>query len=106
MAARGGARTGAGRPKGAANKATADIKEAASEYSDAALNVLVTVARNTKAPAAARVAAANAILDRAHGKPKQSMDVDAKGLGPVSVTYVTNGQPAPAPSSDEDYETS
>lgn len=106
MAARGGARTGAGRPKGAANKATADIKEAASAYSDAALKVLVRVMNDGGAPAAAQVAAANAVLDRAYGKPKQSMDVDAKGLGPVSVTYVTNGQPAPAPSSDEDYETS
>lgn len=106
MAARGGARSGAGRPKGAANKATADIKEAASEYSDAALKVLVRVMDDKGAPAAAQVAAANAILDRAHGKPKQSLDVDAKGLGPVSVTYVTDkGGPKPV-SSDEDYETS
>lgn len=104
MAARGGARSGAGRPKGAVNKATADIKEAASEYSDAALKVLVRVMNDKEAPAAAQVAAANAVLDRAHGKPKQALDVDAKGLGPVSVTYVANG-PAPGPASDEDYET-
>ncbi|NQE62942.1 hypothetical protein [Caulobacter sp. RHG1] len=106
MPVRGGKRSGAGRPKGAANKATADIKEAAGEYSDAALKVLVRVMGDSTAPAAAQVAAANAILDRAHGKPKQSLDVDANGLGPVSITYVTNGQPAPAGSSDEDYETS
>jgi len=66
-----------GRQKGTPNKATADIKEAASEYSGEALSVLVTVARDTGSPAAARVAAANAILDRAHGKPKQAVDVDA-----------------------------
>lgn len=104
MPTRGGKREGAGRPKGAVSKATADIKAAASEYSEAALSVLITVAKNTKAPAAARVAAANAILDRAHGKPKQSVDVDAKGLGPVSVTYVASSGPAPTPT-EEDYET-
>jgi hypothetical protein len=105
MPSQGGKREGAGRPKGAVSKATADIKAAASEYSEAALGVLITVAKNTKAPAAARVAAANAILDRAHGKPKQSVDVDAKGLGPVSVTYVT-AKGGPVAPSDEDYETS
>jgi hypothetical protein len=65
-----------GRPKGALNKATADIREAAQEYSAQALQVLVNVA-TTGESEAARVAAANAILDRAHGKPKQSVDVDA-----------------------------
>lgn len=78
MAARGGKREGAGRPRGAANKATADIKEAASEYSQEALAILVSVARDGGAPAAARVSAANSILDRAHGKPKQSVEVDGE----------------------------
>lgn len=74
--ARGGKREGAGRPKGAVNKATADIREAAQVYSEQALQVLVNVATAGESEAA-RVAAANAILDRAHGKPKQSVDVDA-----------------------------
>lgn len=74
--ARGGKREGAGRPKGAVNKATADIREAAQEYSEQALRVLVQVATAGESEAA-RVAAANAILDRAHGKPRQSVDVDA-----------------------------
>jgi hypothetical protein len=74
--ARGGKREGAGRPKGAVNKATADIREAAQAYTDRALAVLVDVMANGDS-AAARVAAANAVLDRGHGKPRQSMDVDA-----------------------------
>lgn len=74
--ARGGKREGAGRPKGAVNKATADIREAAQEYSERALMVLVQVATAGESEAA-RVAAANAILDRAHGKPKQAVDVAA-----------------------------
>jgi predicted ArsR family transcriptional regulator len=73
---KGGKREGAGRPKGAVNKATADIREAAQEYSDQALQVLVSVATSSDSDAA-RVAAANAILDRAHGKPRQAVDVDA-----------------------------
>lgn len=73
---RGGKREGAGRPKGAVNKATADIREAAQEFSAQALQVLVQVATAGESEAA-RVSAANAILDRAHGKPKQSLDVDA-----------------------------
>lgn len=74
--ARGGKRDGAGRPKGAVNKATADIREAAQEYSAQALQVLVQVATQGESEAA-KVAAANSILDRAHGKPKQAVDLQA-----------------------------
>lgn len=72
----GGARPGAGRKKGTPNKATADIRAAAQEYTDQALNVVVQIATAGEGEAA-RVAAANSILDRAHGKPRQSVEVDA-----------------------------
>jgi len=75
--ARGGKREGAGRPKGVPNKATADVKEAAQAFTADALNTLASIMRNDQQPAAARVAAASAILDRGHGKPKQSLDLDA-----------------------------
>lgn len=65
-----------GRQPGTPNRATASIREAAQEFSAQALDVLVQVATQSESDAA-RVAAANAILDRAHGKPKQSLDVDA-----------------------------
>jgi hypothetical protein len=74
--ARGGKREGSGRPQGAVNKVTASIREAAQEYSAQALQVLVTVATTSESDAA-KVAAANSILDRAHGKPTQTMDIDA-----------------------------
>jgi len=74
--ARGGKREGAGRPKGAVNKVTADIREAAQEYSQEALQILISVARNSDSDAA-KVAAANSVLDRAHGKPGQSIELDA-----------------------------
>lgn len=73
---KGGRREGAGRPKGSLNKATASIRDAAQAYTDEALRTLATVMREGDS-AAARVAAANSILDRAFGKPKQSMDVEA-----------------------------
>jgi hypothetical protein len=78
MSTRGGKREGAGRPKGAVSKATADIKAAASEYSQSALTTLAEIMGNAQSPAAARVAAANAILDRAHGKPKQSVELEGE----------------------------
>lgn len=103
--ARGGARPGAGRRKGAPNKATADVKEAASVYSADAVSTLAEIMRTKSLPAAARVAAANALLDRAHGKTKQAIDVDGVVNGALTVTYVgAPTGPAPAPS-DEDYET-
>lgn len=74
--ARGGKREGAGRPKGSMNKATADVKAAAQEYTQDALEVLAQIMKAGESETA-RVAAANSLLDRGHGKPKQSMEVDA-----------------------------
>jgi hypothetical protein len=103
--ARGGARPGAGRRKGTPNKATADVKEAASVFSADAVATLAEIMRDPEHPAAARVSAANALLDRAHGKPKQSVDVEGAMSGALTVTYVSAANvSAPAPS-EEDYET-
>jgi hypothetical protein len=56
------------------NKATADIRDAARQYTEKALQTLVSVMENTEQPAAARVAASNAILDRGFGKPTQPLE--------------------------------
>lgn len=74
--ARGGKREGAGRPKGALNKATACVREAAQAFTTDALSVLAEIMREPEHPAAARVSAAQALLDRGHGKPTQSVDMD------------------------------
>ena len=63
-----------GRPKGAPNKATADVREVAQQYTGQAIQTLVQIATAGESEAA-RVAAANAILDRAHGKPAQAVNV-------------------------------
>lgn len=73
--ARGGKREGAGRPKGALNKVTASVMEAAQDYTTQALGVLAEIMMGSEHPAAARVSAANALLDRGHGKPTQSVDL-------------------------------
>jgi len=62
-----------GRQKGTPNKATKDIREFAREYTRQALETLVQIATEGESEAA-RVSAANAILDRAYGKPSQSID--------------------------------
>ena len=77
----GGARPGAGRKKGSKTRLTKDLKrtlsEIASEYTSEALETLADVMRNGQSDAA-RVSAANSLLDRAHGKPIQAtVEVDS-----------------------------
>ena len=78
MSQRGGKREGAGRPKGARDKLTreagATLSEMARAHTDAALETLAQIAVSGESEAA-RVSAANALLDRGYGKPSQSLDV-------------------------------
>lgn len=74
--AQGGKQPGAGRPKGSANKVTAEVKELARQYGPAAIDELAKLAglagRRYKAQAeAAQVAALKEVLDRAYGKATQ-----------------------------------
>jgi len=70
----------AGRPKGRTptQQAIADVRELAREHTVEAIDTLVSIATNTKCPAAARVGAAVSILDRGWGKPAQQMEIDHK----------------------------
>lgn len=74
---RGGKRPGSGRKKGAPNKATAELKQLASEYTEGAVKTLVEVMQDREAPAPARIAAANSLLDRSHGKPRQEIELSS-----------------------------
>lgn len=82
--ARGGKRSGSGRPKGKPNKATAEFKDLANEYTPECLEILIDVARNSESDAA-RVAAVNGVLDRALGKPKQAVDATVSGSLTVNI---------------------
>jgi hypothetical protein len=69
----GGKRPGAGRKPGVPNKATAEIQNAAREYTVEALETLADVMRNSESDQA-RALAADKVLDRGYGKPKQPME--------------------------------
>lgn len=73
--AHGGARKGAGRKPGKVSQAKRTIAEMAKEHGPLALQTLVDVASDDGAPHAAKVSAANALLDRGYGKPAQSHDL-------------------------------
>lgn len=75
MAGRGGKREGAGRPAGAKTKVGAQLREAAQAFTDDALNTLAQIMRESESDAA-RVSAANSILDRGYGKPPQALTGD------------------------------
>lgn len=83
----GGARPGAGRKAGVPNKTQKLLREAAQKYTKDALETLKDVMLNSDSPAA-RVQAASQLLDRAHGKPSQHVEVDAEVSGDVLVTAI------------------
>lgn len=80
MGKRGGKREGAGRKPGSPNKLTVaqrrTLREIADSYTDEAIRTLAEIMRDEHAPHAARATAANSILDRGHGKPKQPIEAD------------------------------
>jgi hypothetical protein len=61
-----------GRPKQPKN--TAEVRTLAREHTTGAIETLVRVHSNPKAPPAARVAAATAIIDRGWGKPSGDLE--------------------------------
>ena len=86
--ARGGFREGAGRPAGSINKSSPEqsqrLSELAKTCTEEALQTLVDVARNGRTDAA-RVSAANALLDRAYGKPAVKEEKEVVDLPPVVI---------------------
>jgi hypothetical protein len=78
-----------GRAKGTPNKATASIRDVARQYTEEAVNALVSVlAGGEGIPAAAQVAAAKEILDRGYGKASMVLAGDEDG-GPLKlITHV------------------
>jgi len=57
-----------GRPK-----ILAEVQELAREHTKEAIALFVEILNDSNAPPAARVSAANSILDRAYGKPAQAV---------------------------------
>src|SRR6476660_5591312 len=78
-----------GRPK-----VVAEVKELARKHTAKAIETLVSIMDNPKAAPAARVSAANALLDRGYGKPPQHITGEG---GPSFVVRL----PEPAKNAEE-----
>ena len=63
---------------GGRSRALRDVQELARDKSTDAINTLTAIMGDIAAPPAARVAAANSILDRAYGKPAQTVNANVK----------------------------
>ena len=74
-----------GRKKGTPNIATATLRERARRYADDALKTLFQIAVSGESEAA-RVSAANALLDRGYGKPATVLAGDEEG-GAVNLIH-------------------
>ncbi len=88
---RGGKRPGAERPLGSPNKLTRPLKELAALHSEDCIAVLVEL-RDHAETEQVRLAAANALLDRRHGRPRQEIDVNDEG----HVTIIVQRSTPPA----------
>jgi hypothetical protein len=86
------AKTG-GRQKGIPNKATAAIREIAGAYTAEAIETLAEIMRDGETHQV-RLAAANALLDRGHGRPTAAIDPgeDAESRV-VAFTWLTAPNP-------------
>ena len=89
----GGKREGAGRPAGSKSKAGQELRHAAKGYSLSALETLAGIMADETSPSASRVAAANAILDRAAGKATNYLDLtfDIGALDPAEALKAIAG---------------
>ena len=69
-----------------------EVRDLARQYTDEAIKNLAAIARNAKAPAQARVAAWNSLLDRGYGKPAQSVDLNHKSQDVADMLEEINGR--------------
>ena len=65
-----------GRKRGTLNRVTADVRVLAQKHTADAVNTLVAIMADTAHPPAARVAAARELLDRGHGKSKETLALE------------------------------
>jgi len=99
---RGGRRPGAGRPLGVPNKLTRPLRELAALHSADCIAVLVELRDHAEAEQV-RLAAANSLLDRGHGKPRQ--EIDLRDDNRITVIVNRSGQALDVPPALEDHAT-
>ena len=72
-------------------KATADIRSLARAQTDLSIRTLTGICGSKAAPAAARVSAASALLDRGWGKPPQAHTGEDGGDISVTIRQIVEG---------------
>ena len=95
-----------GRPKGIPNKNTLGLREYAAKYCEAAIERLVAVMNDPAGPHAAQVSAANALLDRAVGRPMQAIEAttvhkDLREFTDAELVAIVNGSDGAAQAPDD-----
>jgi hypothetical protein len=80
--------SGQGRPKGALNRSTLEVREAARAYTAEAVETLASIMRHGTTEAA-RIMAAKELLDRGYGRPAQP-----RGEGRGEVLEAAPAKPA------------
>ncbi len=78
------------------SKAPVEIRSLARSHTDKAIKTLANIMDDTECPPAARVAAAQALLDRGWGKPNQSVDhtitrITAREIGDNELAAIAAG---------------
>lgn len=66
-------------------KQITDVRDAARQHTQAAVRTLVSVMQDATAPPSARVAAANGLLDRGHGKAVQHIEANVNVYDALSL---------------------
>lgn len=72
-------------------KTPTDIRSLARSHTETALKTLAGIMEQPDAPSAARVAAANSLLDRGWGKPVQAISNEEGGPFKLVVEWKSNG---------------
>lgn len=73
---RGGVRPGAGRPPGSVSPEKKALRELAQAHTEDAVDALAGLCNDAAQPGMVRVSAACALLDRGHGRPTQSVELE------------------------------
>jgi hypothetical protein len=69
-----------------------EVIELARAHGPEAIAVLADIMNDPESPPAARVAAANALLDRGWGKPAQAVELFGNAGGPIETADVTSAR--------------
>jgi len=77
---RGGKRAGSGRKKGTPNKSTFELKQAAAQHGNEALDKLMEIMRDPETPSNVAIMACKEVLDRGFGKPAITVDMPEVNL--------------------------